>query len=131
MSDYVKGALSIPSLILIVGAVGLIAILFVCLMTLFNTPTFIGPAKLFSKKGLIEDRRYSNRVSSAVNILWANSSRRIFWFGGFGLYTVRVPRDGAWAPISNEKRELNRELDREVGAAYDRYLDKWKEASTE
>lgn len=123
MSDYVKGALSIPSLILIAGAIGLIVVLFVCLMTLFNSPTFIGPTRLFSSKGTLNDRLYSNRVSSAMNVLQADSSRRVFWFGGFGVYTVRVPRDGIWSSTTKSQGELNSTLKSEVNVAYRRYLE--------
>lgn len=122
MSDYQKGMLAIPSLILILGAVVFVLYLLILITIKFNSPTFIGPRKMFDKNDDINFKYMSNRVGNAVNFLYAESGWRVFWFGGWGAYVVRVPRDGLKTPTTEKQRKALQNLEQDVRREYQVYL---------
>ncbi|MCW2092836.1 UNVERIFIED_ORG: hypothetical protein M2328_006116 [Rhodococcus erythropolis] len=126
MSEYVKGALSIPSLILIIGAIGLIAILFVCLMAMFNSVKWVGPSKMFDDQDNFRLRYFTNRTSMASAILVANSAWKLLWVGGWGIYVTRTNRGGYHEQTPVQSR-LHRELDRTVSDDYRKWLEQFDE----
>lgn len=122
MSDYQKGMLAIPSLILILGVVVFVLYLLILITIKFNSPTFIEPRKMFNKNDDIKFKYMSNRVSNAVNFLYAESGWRVFWFGGWGAYVVRVPRDGLKTPTTEKQRRALQNLEQDVRREYQVYL---------
>lgn len=122
MTEYQKGMASIPSLILIIGAAIFVLYLLILITIKFNSPTFIAPRKMFDKNDDIKFKYMSNRVSNAVNFLYAESGWRVFWFGGWGLYAVRVPRDGLKTDSSKDQRDALADLERDVRRDYQVYL---------
>lgn len=122
MTEYQKGMASIPSLILIIGAAIFVLYLLILITIKFNSPTFIEPRKLFDKNDDIKFKYMSNRVSSAVNFLYAESGWSLFWFGGWGAYVVRVPRDGLKTPMTKEQKKALQDLEQDVRREYRVYL---------
>lgn len=122
MTEYQKGMASIPSLILIIGAVIFVLYLLILITIKFNSPTFIEPRKMFDKNDDVKFKYMSNRVSNAVNFLYAESGWRVFWYGGWGLYAIRVPRDGLQTPTTEKQRKALQDLEQDVRRDYQVYL---------
>ena len=126
MSEYTKGALSIPSVILIIGAVGLIAILFACLMAMFNSVKWIGPSRMFDEKGNVRLRYFTNRTSMARSLLVASRAWRLVWVGGWGVYLTKTNR-GGFHEEDVEQSNLCWELERTISADYRKWLEQFDE----
>jgi len=126
MSEYTKGALSIPSLILIIGAIGLIAILFVCLMAMFNSVKWDGPSKVFDDKGNFRLRYFTNRTRMASSVLLANRAWSLLWVGGWGIYVTRTNR-GGFHGESDRQSELSSALDDAISDDYRKWLEQFDE----
>ncbi len=127
MSEYTKGALSIPSLILIVGAVALVIVAFILLVGyVFSSLTWEGPKRMFSKDGNFRLRYGTNRLGMATQVLTSNSAFRLFWLGGIGVYVTRTNR-GGFHYESDEQSRLQGELANAIRADYRKWLEQFDE----
>lgn len=127
MTEYTKGVLSIPSLILIVGAVALVVVAFVLLVgCVFSSITWLGPKRMFGKEDNFRLRYFTNRLGMATQVLTSNSAFRLFWLGGIGVYVTRTNRGGAHHETDKQSR-LQHELRRAVRDDYRKWLEQFDE----
>lgn len=127
MSEYTKGALSVPSLILIIGAIALVVVAFVLLVGyVFSSVTWIGPKRMFDKGDNFRLRYCTNRLGMATQVLTSNSAFRLFWLGGIGVYVTRTNRGGVHRETDEQSR-LQHELRRAVRDDYRKWLEQFDE----
>ncbi|MHD0300149.1 hypothetical protein RCF19_30035 [Rhodococcus qingshengii] len=127
MSEYTKGALSIPSLILIIGAIALVIVAFILLVGyVFSSLTWEGPKRMFSKDENFRLRYSTNRLGMATQVLTSNSAFRLFWLGGIGVYVTRTNR-GGFHHETDEQSRLQRALHNAVRDDYRKWLEQFDE----
>ncbi|MGR6523854.1 hypothetical protein ACU5JM_19645 [Rhodococcus erythropolis] len=127
MTEYTKGALSIPSLILIIGAVALVVVAFVLLVGyVFSSITWLGPKRMFGKEDNFRLRYFTNRLGMATQVLTSNSAFRLFWLGGIGVYVTRTNR-GGFHHETDEQSRLQHELQCAVRDDYRKWLEQFDE----